>query len=95
MTPSGQFRDSRAECCVRSIENERLKAAYAATCEPRPTHSVIAELFTVSKAHTHFFVSQGPEYHSNGRNICELSATAYDGNATGPEWLERLESLSC
>jgi hypothetical protein len=55
MTPSGQFRDSRAECCVRSIENERLKAAYAATCEPRPTQSVIAELFTVSKAHTHFF----------------------------------------
>jgi hypothetical protein len=85
MTPSGQFRDSRAECCVRSIENEGLKAAYAATCEPRPTHSVIAELFTVSKAHTHFFVSQGPE--------CELSATAYDGNATGPAWLERLESI--
>ena len=98
MTPSGQFRDSRAECCLRhekvsSNGIEGLKAAYAATCEPRPTDSVIAELFMVSKAHTHFFVSQEPEHNSNGRNSCELSATAYDGNATGPAWLERLERI--
>jgi TPR repeat protein len=79
MTTRGEFRDSRAESCVDSIGNEEVKAAYAATCEPRPTHSVIAELFMVSKAHTLAFSSQ-----------LGLGATVYDGDVTGSPWLERL-----